>query len=224
MTTRPQKRRLKSLIGLALLPVVCWGAFRWLETRLIYHPVRSDGAYPALSDGGWEKVTLRTPEGLALDARFHPPATPGQPVVLVCHGNAGHLGHRVELADTLLELGLGVLLFDYRGYGASEGRPSEDGLAIDAETAWQWLIDRGVAPTRILAMGVSLGGGVAVELATRRPLGGLILVSTFTSIPDVAADIHPWLPGKRLVRTRFDNRAKLPRLELPLLILHSRQD
>lgn len=124
----------------------------------------------------------------------------------------------------MLQLGPGVLLFDYRGYGASEGRPSEEGLGIDAETAWQWLRDQGVAAADIVAVGVSLGGGVAVKLASHRRLGGLVLVSTFTSIPDLAAALYPWLPARRLVRTRFDNRSKLRHLRLPLLILHSPQD
>jgi fermentation-respiration switch protein FrsA (DUF1100 family) len=117
-----------------------------------------------------------------------------------------------------------VFVFDYRGYGRSRGRPSEEGTYLDAEAAWEWLRQRGFPPERIIAFGESLGGGVATEMVLRKPAGGLILVSTFTSVPAIGAELFPFLPVRWLCTIRYDNLAKLPRITVPVLIMHSRTD
>lgn len=144
--------------------------------------------------------------------------------VLVCHGNAGNISGRLDLASLLLEAGAGVMLFDYRGYGCSEGRPGEENTYRDAQAVYHWLTAKGVPGRRIIAYGESLGGGVAAELALREQAGGLILQSSFTSIPDVGAELFPWLPVRLVSTIKYNTRAKLPRLRLPVLILHSRED
>ena len=108
-----------------------------------------------------------------------------------------------------------MFLFDYRGYGRSQGRPSEEGTYRDAQAAYQWLRQKGFAGTNIMAFGESLGGGVAAELAVREPVGGLVLQSTFTSVPDIGAELFPWLPVRWLGTIRYDTRGKLPRLQCP---------
>ena len=117
-----------------------------------------------------------------------------------------------------------VFTFDYRGYGASEGKPSEQGTYLDAEAAHAWLIARGFEAKNIIALGKSLGGGIASELALRTPVGGLILQSTYTSIADVGSELFPFLPVRWLNRIKYDTRSKLPRIHVPVLVMHSRDD
>jgi fermentation-respiration switch protein FrsA (DUF1100 family) len=217
------RNRLKNIIGLVLAPVVAYGLLRWFEHHQVFHP---SGRFAAEGDSlgvAFEEVWLTSTDGTRLNAWFFP-TSPEEPAVLICHGNGGNISHRRELYAALLDLNLNVLAFDYRGYGRSEGRPSEAGICADAEAAYAWLRKRGFAADNILALGDSLGGGVATELATRHPLGGLILQSTFTSIPDIGAEFFPWLPVRTLATIHLDNYAKLPRLNLPILVMHSRAD
>jgi fermentation-respiration switch protein FrsA (DUF1100 family) len=162
--------------------------------------------------------------GERVNAWYFPAQSAGGPVVLVCHGNAGNISHRIELAALLLEAGAGVLLLDYRGYGRSDGKPGEENTYRDAQASYHWLTSKGLAGKNIIGYGESLGGGVISELAMRETLGGLILQSTFTSMPDLGAELFPWLPVRLISTIKYNTRAKLPKLHLPVLILHSRRD
>jgi fermentation-respiration switch protein FrsA (DUF1100 family) len=148
------------------------------------------------------------------------------PVLLWFHGNAGHLADRYQIIRQLVQLPAEVFILDYRGYGRSEGSPSEQGLYMDGQAAWDYLVDdRGIAPQRIVLFGRSLGGAVAVDLAGRpgvRP-AGLIVESSFTSVPDMAAAVMPIMP-RVLIRTKMDSISKISRIDLPKLIVHSRDD
>lgn len=217
------RNRVKNLIGIALTPVVAYGLLRWFECRQVFQPSHRFAAEGESLGVPFEQLWLTSADGVRLNAWFFPTA-PTEPAVLLCHGNGGNISHRLDLYAALLDLNLNVLAFDYRGYGRSQGRPSETGTCADAETAYHWLEARGFPATNILALGESLGGGVATELAARQPLGGLILQSTFTSVPDIGAEFFPWLPVRSIGTIRFDNRAKLPHLTLPLLVMHSRAD
>ena len=127
-------------------------------------------------------------------------------MLLFCHGNAGNISHRLESVEVFHRLGLSVLLFDYRGYGQSTGRPSENGLYRDGEAAWRYLRQtRRVDSLDVILYGRSLGGAVATYLAAQHRSGALIVESAFTSVPDVAARHYPYLPVRALARTRFDN-------------------
>jgi fermentation-respiration switch protein FrsA (DUF1100 family) len=118
-----------------------------------------------------------------------------------------------------------VLIFDYPGYGRSTGKPSESGCYAAADAAYDWLVhEKGVAPEKIVLHGGSLGGGVAVELATRRRYRALILVGTFTSIPDMAAQLYPWLPARWFIRNRFESLNKIARTEGRVFIAHGTAD
>jgi fermentation-respiration switch protein FrsA (DUF1100 family) len=144
---------------------------------------------------------------------------------LLLHGNAGNISHRLHFYDAWLQLGVNVFAFDYRGFGRSEGSPSEAGTYLDGQAAVQWLRDhKGFEAGRLIVLGKSLGGGVASELALREPVGGLILQSTFTSIPDIGGELFPWLPVRRLHRIKYDTLSKLPRIKVPVLVAHSRRD
>jgi fermentation-respiration switch protein FrsA (DUF1100 family) len=211
------------LAALVLLPFM----FRRFEHNQVYHPTRELEATGRELGRAFEEVEFRADDGVRLHGWFFPADT-GSPragwAVLVCHGNGGNISHRLELTEALLQNGVAVLLFDYRGYGRSEGRPGEEGTYRDAQAAHAWLRQKGFAGGRIIAFGESLGGGVASELALRETLGGLVLQSSFTSIPDIGAEVFPWLPVRWLSTIKYDTRAKLPRIRIPVLVLHSRED
>jgi pimeloyl-ACP methyl ester carboxylesterase len=130
----------------------------------------------------------------------------------------------LELYALLLHADVNVFAFDYRGYGRSEGRPGEEGTYKDAQAAYGWLQQRGFVSTNIIAYGESLGGAVASELAVRETVGGLILQSTFTSLTDLGAELYPFLPVRSIGSIGYDTHSRLPRIRVPVLILHSRGD
>jgi fermentation-respiration switch protein FrsA (DUF1100 family) len=213
--------RKRRWLRIALWPVIGYvallGMLMAFEDRLLYFPVRGGRV-----DGAGEDVTLHSADGVRLHARYVA-RDPGAPTLLYLHGNAGNLAERSELLQYFSGLGANLLALDYRGYGQSDGVPSEAGLYADARAAYAWLRERTPAE-RIVPMGESLGGGPACELAATDSIGGLILLATFTSVPDMAAHFYPWLPARWLVRTRFDNLSKIGRVRVPKLIVHSRMD
>lgn len=201
-----------------------WAGLRWFERVNLYAPDRVltiipntygipfEDAWPEASDGA-------RLHGWWVDGR------PGESVVLFFHGNAGNISSRVEKLRILHGLGLSVLLFDYRGYGRSRGRPSERGLYRDAEAAYDWLVrGRRIDPRRIVFFGESLGCAVATELATRHDPRALILESPFTSTVEMGRLAFPFLPVRWLVRHRYDSLAKIPRVRSPVLVMHSPED
>lgn len=204
-------------VALGLGYVVASSYVMAFEDSLIYFPERGGRS----TDRG-QDVWLTTADGVRLHARslVQPSATL---TLLYLHGNAGNLAGRSELLEYFAALGVNVFALDYRGYGHSAGTPSEAGLYRDAETAHAWLA-RHAPAQRIVVLGESLGGGPACQLARDRPVAGLVLQSTFTSVPDMAALAFPWLPTRLVVRTRFDNLGKVPHIRVPKLFVHSRRD
>jgi len=200
---------------------------RWFEHSQVFHPNRSLDATGAELGRPFEDVLFKTKDGLALNGWFYPAAINSPRVgwvFLVCHGNAGNISHRLELCRTLLHTGANVFVFDYRGYGRSQGWPSEEGTYQDAQAACQWLRKKGFRGSRVVVYGESLGGAVGAELASREEVGALILLSTFTSISDLGAELFPWLPVRFLAKIRYETCRKLPHLKIPVLVMHSRND
>lgn len=198
---------------------------RHFEHSQVYHPSREMDATGAELGRPFENVSFQSSDGLQLNGWFFPAATNSPRrhlAVLICHGNGGNISHRLDLYQALLQTGVAVFAFDYRGYGRSEGRPSEEGTCLDAQAAHRWLGQKGFQ--NIVAYGESLGGGVASELCRREKVAGLVLQSTFTSIVDIGAELFPWLPVRLISRIQYDTRGKLPQLKIPVLILHSRVD
>jgi hypothetical protein len=201
-----------------------------LQDRMLFLPSipgRAVTATPADAGLRFEDVTLTAADGVRLHGWWVP--APGRAprtrrALLHCHGNAGNIGHRLEHVAIFHALGLDVLLFDYRGYGRSEGTPGETGLYLDAEAAWAHLVARGLRPADIVVHGQSMGGAVAAHLAARRQPAALVLESTFTSVPDLAAQLYWWLPARWLARLSLDTRAELAGVRSPLLVIHSRDD
>ncbi len=198
-----------------------------LQGQLIYYPNLPGREYLATPDQAglpYESVTLSTPDGVRLDAWFVP-APDARGVVLYAHGNAGNISHRLDGIKLFRDMGLSVFIFDYRGYGKSTGAPSEEGTYLDAESAWQYLTQtRGIAPAHIVLFGESLGAAVAAHLAAQHQPGALVLASGFTSVPDLAADLYPFLPARWLARFRYDTRRTLQDVRAPVLVAHSRED
>ena len=194
-----------------------------LEDRFIFFPSQELIGTPSELGMEYQDVYFTSDEN-----RLHGWFIPGQGDVtwLWMHGNGGNISHRLENIAMLNDrLGIAILIFDYRGYGQSEGKPSEKGTYRDAESALAYLRNLpGVDRDRIVLFGRSLGGAVAVELATRERVAGLILESPFTSIPALAKRAYPFLPVGPLLRTRYDSLSKIGRVSTPLLVLHSRED
>ncbi len=210
------------LIVVALAIVTLWVSQR----ALIYFP-RSDVPSPAAAGlPSAEVATFDTADGLTLEAWFVPPsgAVTGHTVV-VFNGNAGHRGHRAELAAQLSARGLGVLLVDYRGYGGNPGLPSEEGLARDARAALVYVGRRAdVDPTRVVFFGESLGAAVAIRLALEYPPAALILRSPFTSLAEIGRIHYPFLPVDWLLRDRYPSLERITRITSPLLVVAGEDD
>jgi fermentation-respiration switch protein FrsA (DUF1100 family) len=200
---------------------------RWFEHRQVYVPNRTLDATDGKLSQPFEEVFFNARDGMKLHGWFFAAdkgSARAHQVLLLCHGNAGNISHRLHFYQAWLELGVNIFTFDYRGYGRSEGRPGEEGTYQDAQAAVAWLLHRGFAAENIIVLGKSLGGGVASELILREPLGGLILQSTFTSIPDIGGELYPWLPVRRLHRIKYDTINRLPKIKVPVLVAHSRTD
>ena len=173
----------------------------------------------------FEDLRLATPDGLSLHAWYLPGPDTRRGAVLFCHGNGGNISHRLETLRILHDLGFSVLIFDYRGYGQSDGKPSEEGFYQDAQAAYEFLTqDKGFDPAEIVLWGRSLGAAVACRLAAGTQAGALVLESGFTSIPDMAAKRYPFLPSRLLSRFGFHSLNTLPAVRCPTLVIHSPED
>ncbi|UCH98558.1 MAG: alpha/beta hydrolase [Candidatus Aminicenantes bacterium] len=148
-----------------------------------------------------------------------------QGVILFCHGNIGNVSQRIDSFKIFRELGFSIFIFDYRGYGKSEGSPTEKGTYLDAEGAWNYLVrEMKVKPENIIVFGRSLGGGIASYLAYKYQPRALIIESSFTSVPDMAKMIYPRLPVGFLLRYKYNTRKRLKDIHCPVLIIHSPDD
>lgn len=206
------------LAAIVVVPVL-------FEKRLIYFPFRRLEVTPKELGLRFEEAHLAAEDGTALHGWFLP-VEGSRHTVLVCHGNAGNISHRLDRALLMhAKLKTDVFLFDYRGYGLSEGSPDEPGTYRDARAALRYLITgRGIDRANLIVFGESLGAAVALQLALEEPVRALVLEAPFTSIGDMARSVPPFLPLGRLFRTRYDNLAKVGGLRVPLLILHGDRD
>lgn len=227
---------MRGVVPLAIAALGYIGASGYLllnETALVYHPDTYGGrAMVAPSpDLRVESVRVISPDSLALVTWVVPPAAGARALglwVLVCHGNAGNvsLPLRQDWTRALIAQGVGVVSFDYRSYGASDNGPlDEEGLYRDARAVYDWMVrERGIAPSKIVIYGHSLGSGVATSLAAQVEAAGLILEGAFTSVPDVGASLYPWLPVRLLARERFASIQRMDSIAMPKLQLHATDD
>ena len=211
----------------ALAVILAVGVTGVLDRFFLYFPERELTTTPSEAGLAYEDVSFTTEDGINLHGWF----VPGRSDVtwLWFHGNAGNISSRLENLKQLHDsLGVNVFLFDYRGYGESQGTPSEEGLYLDAEAALEYLNSReDVRSDRIVYFGRSLGGAVAVELAGHQPAYGLILESPLPSVSFVARQAYPILPAglvRRILRARYDALSKIAGVTAPVLILHGDED
>jgi uncharacterized protein len=225
---------LRALWSIGLAVMIAYAAIVLLlfvfQSRLVYFPQigREITVTPSAYGLDHESVDIRTGDGEILHAWWVPAsarAPGGRGIVLFFHGNAGNISHRLDYLLMFNQLGYATLIVDYRGYGRSSGTPSEQGTYRDALAAWQWLAHkRGAAAQDIIIAGESLGGAVASWLAAQHAPRALLLMSTFTSVPDLAAQLYPFMPVRLIARFSYDNLANLRRINSPLLVAHSRDD
>jgi fermentation-respiration switch protein FrsA (DUF1100 family) len=214
----------RMVFRILVLLLIMGGLLLILEKHLIYFPMRAHDVTPSGLGLAHEELELRAEDGVRLHGWFLP-VKGSRWSVLVCPGNAGNVSHRLDRALLMQShLKVDTLLFDYRGYGRSEGSPDEEGTYRDARAAYRWLIARGVEPARVVLFGESLGSAVALQLAVEVEARALVLESPFASIPEMARAVYPFLPLWPFVRTRYDNVAKVSRLRMPLLVLHGERD
>jgi uncharacterized protein len=232
--SRVSKMRVVLVLLVAVAVLVAVVGLLWSQQRrLIYYPAPRAVPPAATVLPGAEEISFPTEDGLRLAGWFVPatgppgrrPGQPRSPAVLVCNGNAGNRSLRAPLAAALARAGLAVLLFDYRGYAANPGRPTEAGLAADARAAVAYLAARPeVDPARLVYFGESIGAAVALRLAVERPPAALVLRSPFASLAEVGRRYYPWLPVSRLLLDRYDALGRVGRLAAPLLVVAGERD
>ncbi len=205
--------------GLALLLAI-------FQSQLVFYPEvdRKIAATPSQVGLPYEDIQLKTSDGIDLHGWYIPAPQP-RGTVLFLHGNAGNISHRLDSVRMFHRLGYSTLIFDYRGYGNSSGKPSEQGTYCDAEAAWRYLTEQRHIPScRIVLFGESLGGAVGAWLAARQKPAALVIASGFTSVPGLGQQLYPYFPIRLLARIRYDTRESLRSVAAPVLVAHSPQD
>jgi len=211
-------------IALILIAVIFAVSYlRYFEHKALYFPTSEIEYLPTVIGLSYEDVYIDTDDGIKLHTWFIP-ATDSKYTLLFCHGNGGNISHRIEKLDILNKLGLDIFIFDYRGYGKSSGRPSEKGFYKDVEAMYNYLVSkRRIEPKDIILYGESLGGAVAIELATKRKPKALITEASFSSTKDVAKELYPLFPTF-IIWSKFDSLSKIKNITIPKLIIHSQND
>ena len=222
-----------TLVKIIAFVAICYGAIViWMylsQRKMLYIPSRTIVDIPTEFRMEYEDVWLTNELGTKIHAWWLPHEK-ARFTVLFSHGNGGNISHRMETLHVFRELGLSVLIYDYSGYGQSDGEPSEVATMADTRAAWDWLVtDKQLDPQSIILFGRSLGGAVsallAADLAGSGVLpAGIVLESTFTSVPDMGAYIYPWLPVRQLARYQYDSLAALAAVRVPALFAHSQDD
>lgn len=219
---------IKLLLAIAVFYITAMIAIYFAQALFIYAPQmpsRELTATPADMGLHFENLELITTDSEKINAWYIPAEIETTQTVLFFHGNAGNISHRLETIKIYHQLGFNFLIFDYRGFGNSSGKPSEQGTYIDADTVWNYLIEeKNLAAKDIIIAGRSLGGGVATELAKKTQPRILVLESTFTSMPEVSAVHYPFMPTNFIVKHRYETNKKLADIHCPIIFIHSKND
>lgn len=213
-------RVLSGFVGAAVLGYLALVTlFYFQQNRFVYPAPQDLAVLPA----GFEDVELATSDGLRLRAMYRQ-ASGDKPTAIFFHGNGGSLSGSVAATERLANRGVGLLLVEYRGYGGNAGAPSEQGFYRDGRAAIAFMESRGVDHSDLVLIGNSIGGGTATQLATEIGPKALILISAFSSLPDVAAEKMGWLPVRLIARDNFANADKISAIRVPVLIQHGEAD
>lgn len=222
-------KKLKTLMNIILGTILVIVSIRLyfiiIEQNGLYYPEKEIHTTPADKlKLDYEDVDIKTPDGKTLNGWFIP-AKDATATVIYYHGNAGNISDRIHRVAFFYDMGFNLLIFDYRGYGKSEGWPSENGLYKDALAAYDYLAARrDVDKDKIIIYGKSLGGAVAIETATKRKAAALVIESAFASTERIGEDLYPYLPVKWLTLQKYDNLSKVKYISTPKLIVHGRND
>ncbi|MFC1593230.1 alpha/beta hydrolase [Candidatus Omnitrophota bacterium] len=217
------------MLGRIFLVVFILSAFifaymKYFERNSIYYPEKDVIFTPADNGMEYENIYFMTVDGVQLNGWFVPQKNP-RGTLLFCHGNAGNIGHRVEIIELFRKLNLNVFIFDYRGYGKSQGAPSEQGLYKDAFAAYKYLLSRnGIDRRSIVIYGKSIGANVAADLAAKVNAAAFISDSGFTSAYEMGRKLFPCLPVKWIITVQYDALSKMDAISMPKLIIHSKND
>ena len=212
------------LISIFIFIIFMFAYLRYYQRKAIYYPMKDVVLSPADVALRYEEVYFEAEDGLRLNGWFVPAQNP-RGTLLFCHGNAGNIGHRVEIIEIFNKLDLNVFIFDYRGYGRSQGVPAEKGLYQDARASYQYLLSRrDVNQQAIVIYGKSIGANVAINLASQVDAAVLISESGFTSAYDMGRKLFPYLPIKWIITIKYDALEKIKHVNIPKLIIHSRDD
>jgi uncharacterized protein len=211
-------------IVFCLVTAVFWVFYDRIERFFVFYPFASLDYQPDGRRYPYSSVYFHAQDGEKLHGWFFP-GPKGAPVLLFCHGNAGNISHRLENIELLLESGLGVFIFDYRGYGNSTGKPSENGVYMDGLGAFDWLTtDGGVSPDDVVAFGRSLGAAVALETALERRMRAVVIESPFISTREMAKTMFPFMLLTPILPENFNNRRKIQAIKIPILVIHGDRD
>lgn len=214
---------IKNILSIIIVIVALFMYIRYIERHSIYFPMKIIETCPDVIGLSYKEVSFRTDDGCLLNGWFITNKD-AEYTLLFFHGNAGNISHRLEKINIFYNLGLSIFIFDYRGYGKSHGSPSEKGLYQDAEAAYRYLIkERNISADNIILYGESLGGAVAIELASRQNVKALITEEAFSSVKDMVRIIYPFLPPA-VLQSRFDSISKIKDIKAPKLIIHSIDD
>jgi len=226
--SNPQKSIRDKILRLIIISISTYTGvcllLTFLQAKLIYFPTRGYTSTPTQIGIDYDSVILQTDDKVNITAWYVPHPNP-RATIIFCHGNAGNNSDRLFDIKQFHRAGYNVFIFDYRGYGESEGTPSEIGTYLDAEAAWRYLIEeKKESPERIILFGRSLGGAVAIELAMRHMPAALIVESSFASLEDVGRMHYPFLPVRLILSYRYDSIKKVPHLSCPKLFIHGLDD
>ncbi|NIP24846.1 MAG: alpha/beta fold hydrolase [Phycisphaerae bacterium] len=195
-----------------------------MQPHFLYCPVREVVYTPEELGMDFEDVVFKTDDGLSLNG-WYIPAENSHMTVLFCHGNGGNIMHRLDSINIFYNLGLNCFIFDYRGYGSSEGKPGEEGTYLDVKAAYEWLTkEKKVSPNNIIIFGRSLGGSIAAQLASKVRSRALIIESTFTSYVDIGRKFYPYMPVRWFARFSYRTIDYIRDVRCPVMIIHSRSD
>jgi len=210
-----------------VLFVAYWGLgviLYFMQPQFLYSPVREVPYTPDELGLDFEDVVFQSEDGLKLNG-WYVPAGNSNLTVLFCHGNGGNMMHCLDSINILYNLGLNCFIFDYRGYGKSDGKPSEEGTYLDARAAYEWLTDvKKISPDNIIIFGRSLGGSIATQLASKVKAKSLIVESAFTSYADIGKKFYPYMPVRWFARFNYNTIDYIKAVHCPVMIIHSRND
>ncbi|MEM6728679.1 MAG: alpha/beta hydrolase [Pseudomonadota bacterium] len=219
-----RRRLIRLAASLLIVYALACGVLFTFQRSLMYFPGPPPPAPDALGLVGFSNLSLPTPDGESLQLWWSAPREDGAPTLIYLHGNAGSLANRAQRFHDVQQAGFGVAGLSWRGFGASTGTPTEEGLLIDAQAAYDWVRAQETDPRQIVLVGESLGTGPAVRLAAENTVGALLLGAPYTATVDVAAATYPIFPVRLLMHDQFRSRDHIAAVRAPIHIRHGEDD